>query len=104
MSLGYRVLAATDGQQALSLCEDEIPALAVLDIVMPCLGGPATAAQLFERYPQIPILFTSGYSEKSGALEAQIPRSHYLQKSYSPTALARVTRGILGEAKSSQPV
>jgi two-component system, cell cycle sensor histidine kinase and response regulator CckA len=96
IGFGYRVLAATDGQQALSLCEGEIPALAVLDVVMPRLGGPATASRLLERYPAMPILFTSGYSEKSNLIAERLRHSHYLQKPYSPTALGRVIRDILG--------
>lgn len=40
--LGYQVLAAADGRQALRLAELERPDLAVLDVVMPHLGGAAT--------------------------------------------------------------
>ena len=61
VSFGYRVLAANDGEQAVRLCDEERPSLAVLDVVMPRLGGPATAAQLLARFPDLPILFTSGY-------------------------------------------
>jgi CheY-like chemotaxis protein len=46
VGLGYRVLAASDGEQALRLCETEMPALAILDVIMPRIGGPATAAAL----------------------------------------------------------
>src|SRR5208283_1684441 len=63
VNFGYRVLAANDGEQAVRLCEEEKPSLAILDVVMPHLGGPATAAQLLARFPGLPILFTSGYSE-----------------------------------------
>jgi two-component system, cell cycle sensor histidine kinase and response regulator CckA len=45
ISLGYRVLSAGDGEEALKLCEKERPALAILDVVMPKLGGPATAGK-----------------------------------------------------------
>jgi len=96
ISFGYRVLAATDGHHALSLCENEAPALAVLDVVMPGLGGAATAAKLRERYPQMPVLFTSGYSERSSALSSVLPSPHYLEKPYSPTTLCRAIRKILG--------
>jgi DNA-binding response OmpR family regulator len=40
-------------------------------------------------------LFTSGYSEATGLNAAQLSNSHYLQKPYSPTSLARVIRQIL---------
>ena len=43
INLGYRILSACDGEEALRLCEKERPALAILDLIMPKLGGPAVA-------------------------------------------------------------
>jgi len=34
--------------------------LAMLDVVMPRMGGAATAVELLRRFPGLPILFTSG--------------------------------------------
>ncbi len=96
VNYGYRVLSAEDGEQALRLCEREAPDLAVLDLVMPHLGGPAAALRLRERYPRLHVLFTSGYSESSAGALAQVPDSRYLQKPYSPTSLGRILREILG--------
>jgi two-component system, cell cycle sensor histidine kinase and response regulator CckA len=59
--LGYQVLAAVDGRQALRLAELERPDLAVLDVVMPHMGGAASATQLLQQMPGLPILFTSGF-------------------------------------------
>jgi CheY-like chemotaxis protein len=70
VSLGYRVLSAGDGEEALHLCEHETPALAILDVIMPKLEGLATAAKLAERLVEMPILFTSGYSAGSGHVPA----------------------------------
>ena len=94
-NLGYRVLSAVNGEEALRLCDQETPALAVLDVVMPRMGGPAAAAGLRRRFPSLPVLFTSGYSESSGLDSTQIPGSTYLQKPYSPAALSRAIRKIL---------
>jgi len=93
--LGYQVLAAADGRQALRLAELERPDLAVLDVVMPHMGGAATAAQLLQQMPGLPILFTSGFSENANSAVAQVPGSHYLQKPYGPTSLASTIREIL---------
>ena len=93
--LGYQVLAAADGSQALRLAELERPDLAVLDVVMPHMGGAATAAQLLQHMPGLPILFTSGFSENANNAVAQVPGSHYLQKPYGPTSLASTIREIL---------
>jgi len=100
VNFGYRVLAANDGEQAVRLCEEERPSLAILDVVMPHLGGLAAAAQLLARFPDLPILFTSGYSECPRLGVSQAPASRYPQKPYSPTSLGRAIREILDSPQS----
>jgi two-component system cell cycle sensor histidine kinase/response regulator CckA len=102
VNLGYRVLSAGDGEEALQLCDQETPALAVLDVVMPRMGGIAAAAHLRARFPGVAILFTSGYSESTDAGISQLPGSSFLQKPYSPTALGRPIRKILDPALSPE--
>jgi signal transduction histidine kinase/CheY-like chemotaxis protein len=97
MSLGYRVLSTGDGEEALKLCENEKPALAVLDVVMPKLGGLATAARLEERFPGVCLLFTSGYSQDSGGVSGANEHARFLQKPYSPTTLGRLVRELLDD-------
>lgn len=98
VNLGYRVLSAMDGEEALHLCESEAPALAILDLVMPKLGGREAAAKLAERFERLPILFTSGYSQESRGLEVT---GRYLQKPYSPSSLSRIVREILDREKAA---
>jgi two-component system cell cycle sensor histidine kinase/response regulator CckA len=99
MSLGYRVLVASDGVEALRLCENEAPALAILDVIMPRLGGAATAAKLTELFDGLPVLFTSGYSQDAKNVTPDGGDTRYLQKPYSPTTLGRIVREILDERK-----
>lgn len=98
VSLGYRVLSACDGAEALRLCEAEKPALAILDVIMPKTGGIAAAERLVERHGVLPIIFTSGYLQDSESLTAAAAYARYLQKPYSPTALACMVREILDKA------
>ena len=100
VNLGYRVLSAVDGEEAMRLCEAETPALAILDVVMPKMGGPETATKLAKRFEKLPILFTSGYSQGSRAIDST---ARYLQKPYSPSSLGRVVREILDSVKSGLP-
>jgi len=65
MNLGYRVLSACNGEEALRLCAKEIPALAILDLIMPKLGGPGVASKLITLLDGLPILFASGHSQHS---------------------------------------
>lgn len=99
VNLGYRVLSAVDGEEALRLCESERPAMAVLDLVMPKMGGLEAAAKLVERFEKLPLLFTSGYSQESQGPQAAAYDARFLQKPYSPSALSRVVREILDETK-----
>jgi PAS domain S-box-containing protein len=100
VNLGYRVLSAVDGEEALRLCETETPAMAILDLVMPKMGGREAAAKLAERFEKLPVLFTSGYSQESRGIEIE---GRYLQKPYSPTSLGRIVREILDQVKSGTP-
>jgi CheY-like chemotaxis protein len=61
VNFGYRVLSASNGEEALRVCEKETPSLAILYAVMPHMGGAATAVELLPAFPGLPILFTSGY-------------------------------------------
>jgi len=100
LSLGYRVLSAADGQEALELCSHETPALAVLDVIMPKLGGPATAARLLQTLPDLPIVFTSGYSPDATDVPTEGGKARYLQKPYSPTTLGRLVRETLDQHRA----
>ena len=99
VNLGYRVLSAGDGEEALRLCAEDTPAIAILDVVMPKLGGVATAEKLAGNFRGLPILFTSGYSQDSENVGDAGKNAHYLQKPYSPLALGRLVREILDEVK-----
>jgi two-component system cell cycle sensor histidine kinase/response regulator CckA len=99
MNLGYRVLSAGDGVEALRLCENEVPAMAILDVIMPKMGGPATGAKLMALFDGIPILYTSGYSQDSESMAPAGADARYLQKPYSPTGLGRLVREILDQVK-----
>jgi len=62
--LGYRVLEACDGREALQIHEEFSDAIDVLltDVVMPHLSGPDLAGRLLVARPGIRIIYMSGYS------------------------------------------
>ena len=63
--LGYTVLLAPDGLQALRMAEANVGRIDLLltDVMMPGLSGPRLAARLHEQAPDVPVLFMSGYPE-----------------------------------------
>ncbi len=96
---GYRVLAAEDGEQALSIASrngTEPIDLLVSDIVMPGMSGHQLGARIRGIRPSIPAIFMSGYTdirdhpEEFGEGEAE-----FLPKPFSPQTLARKVREIL---------
>jgi CheY-like chemotaxis protein len=99
VGLGYRVLSACDGVEALRLCENEAPALAILDLIMPNMGGLIAAEKLIASHGRLPLIFTSGYSPDSENVATAASQAQYLQKPYSPTALACIVRAILDKEK-----
>ena len=61
----FAVRVAASGEAGLRALEDAPADLVVLDMTMPGLGGPATLARIRERWPGVPVLLTSGYSEQA---------------------------------------
>jgi PAS domain S-box-containing protein len=99
-SHGYRVLEATDGEDALRRVETDRPALdlIVTDVVMPGLSGREVAERLARTYPGIKVLYTSGYTDdavvRHGILQADVA---FLRKPYTPLSLARKVREVLDQ-------
>jgi two-component system cell cycle sensor histidine kinase/response regulator CckA len=100
-SLGYHVLSAHNGEEGLRMareCKDEPIRLVITDVIMPQMSGKVMAEWLKEVYPDLKILFTSGYTDdalgKHGVLE---PGIVFLPKPYTPAALAHKVREMLDQ-------
>jgi signal transduction histidine kinase len=99
--LGYRVIAACDGEDALRIAAtlDGVDLL-LSDVVMPGIDGPELACRLREKWSDLPVLFVTGYSadrlSRSGAVG---PHDRVLEKPYQKAELARTIRQML-EARS----
>jgi signal transduction histidine kinase len=94
---GYRVVQAVNGEEALALAEGAGPIdLLIADVIMPKLGGPELAAELAQRYPEMKVLFISGYTENAvRQLGKPVDDSVHLAKPFSPEMLARKVNRIL---------
>jgi CheY-like chemotaxis protein len=97
-SLGYHVVLASDGEQAVkefAARRDDI-SLLLLDVVMPKLQGPDAYAKICELKPDVPVIFTSGYSEEAASLTPLVAKGALiLQKPYGRKELAHRVRELL---------
>jgi len=98
-SQGYNVLPAFNGQDGLNIArahQGPPIQLVVTDVMMPLIGGRVMAECLKVTYPEIKVLFTSGYTDDTishhGVLEADMD---FLPKPYTPANLTRKVREIL---------
>ncbi|HEY0476374.1 MAG TPA: response regulator [Kofleriaceae bacterium] len=95
--LGYHVLAAHDGEDALRITGslDGIDLL-LSDVVMPGIDGPELACQLRERWRDLPVLFVTGYSADRLARTGAVgPHDRVLEKPYHLEELTRAIRDML---------
>jgi len=104
-SAGYEVLHAGGPLEAIQAAEaHEGPiALLVTDVVMPDMSGPLLAERLVVRWPQMKVLYISGYAageaRESGILSAKVT---FLQKPFSKDELLRKVRETLDTTIPSQ--
>ena len=96
---GYVVLSATNGQDGLNVArahQGPPIQLVVTDVIMPLMGGKVMAEWLKVTYPDLKVLFTSGYTDDAiahhGVLDAGV---EFLPKPYTPATLARKVRDLL---------
>jgi len=97
-SCGYTVLAAANGEEAVSICKQHGSSIDLLitDVIMPEMGGPEVANQLLELKSQLRVLYMSGYTDNAivhhGVLDEG---TSFIQKPFSLEGLARKVREVL---------
>jgi len=99
-ALGYRVLTAENGTQALEvLNETSSISLLFSDVVMPGgMSGYELAELATTKRPNLKVLLTSGYTERSIATNSHHQyKAKLLCKPYTPTELAKLIREILDD-------
>lgn len=94
---GYTVITAENGEAALELLERcDKPDLLISDVVMPSMDGPTMVRHARDKYPDLPILFMSGYAEEQLRRSIDLDNVAFLPKPFSVQQLAEATRDILG--------
>jgi CheY-like chemotaxis protein len=101
---GYHVLTAQNGNDALEVCRDFAGTIELLvtDIVMAGMSGPDLARRLESASRVGCVLYISGYAGDA-VLERSGERGvAFLQKPFTPTALARKVREVLDHRADSR--
>ena len=97
---GYTVLEAPSAEAALDIATRYSGTIHLLltDVVMPGLNGRELASRLADLRPDARVIFMSGYTDdavtRHGVLE---PGSAYVQKPFTPDAIARRVREVLDQ-------
>ncbi|MCZ6644064.1 MAG: ATP-binding protein [Gammaproteobacteria bacterium] len=104
---GYAVLSAANGKEAIRLFEEHIDEidLALLDVVMPEVGGKAVAERIMRERPDMPVIFSSGYS--GGAVHSRFTLDEgvpLIPKPYSREDLLLAIRDALVLVGTTQSV
>ncbi len=96
--LGYEVLEAADGSEALSIAARHGRPIRLLlsDVIMPGMNGKELAAQLVESQPAMKVLYMSGYTDRimseTGVLDNSVC---FLQKPFTPDKLIDSVQRVL---------
>ncbi len=101
---GSQVAEAEDGASAMALMESGTirPDLIVTDVVMPRLNGRQLHDAVHARWPDLPVLFTSGHTGEAGVLERLVPAgSAFLGKPFTPESLRSAVDGLLAATRVS---
>ena len=101
--LGYTVLEATDGYEALKLIEEHDTEIHLLltDVIMPLMNGHELAVRLEAVRPGTKVLYMSGYTDDVLAFHGIAPEIGFIQKPFSRADLAEKLEKALSAGKSA---
>ena len=99
---GYQVRSARNGKEALESVAAKMPAVVLLDILMPVMDGWQCARELRARYGRrVPIVVVTA-AEHAGARAAQVGGDDVLAKPFEMAELLRiVARYVPGKGSGS---
>lgn len=94
---GYEILEASNGEEALSVCEACRQPISVVltDVVMPRMGGPELARRIKETAPETAVIFMSGYADHPVVEGAGDFDYVFIAKPFTSVDLTRTVRGVL---------
>ncbi len=93
--IGYEVVTAGDGEEAIAMFRDEIPDLVVLDVMMPKLDGYGVCQEL-RKESDVPIIMLTALSDVADRITGlELGADDYVVKPFSPKELEARIRSVL---------
>ncbi len=97
--LGYRVTEADSGPMALGvMLGGAVPDVVLTDVAMPGMSGPELANRLLQDWPQLPVVFFSGYADPESVAGAGGLR-RLVRKPFRPAELAAQLEAAIHESR-----
>jgi two-component system alkaline phosphatase synthesis response regulator PhoP len=102
--IGYRVIEAETGAEAIDMAKHELPDLIIMDVMMPGMNG-LDATQRIREYQALrrtPIVAVSAYGAneyRSLAIDAGC--NEYVSTPFDPDALAELIKNLIAKSESS---
>jgi two-component system cell cycle sensor histidine kinase/response regulator CckA len=105
---GYGVVTAMNGDEACRVLQGERDKidLVLSDVVMPQLSGPALEKIVADKWPELPLVFMTGYSEQPVSHQddgIRLENRPVLMKPFRANALLRIVRDTLDRAGKTVP-
>lgn len=100
-AMGYEVISAYDGMEALTRARGEKPDLIILDLMLPKMDGYKVCGLLKKdaRYAKIPIImFTARATEEDKKLGQELGADAYITKPFEPQVLLAKIEELIGQS------
>jgi DNA-binding response OmpR family regulator len=101
---GYKILTATDGQQALQVVQDESPDLVILDIMLPKMDGYEVCRRIREFSPVPVVMLTARSAEVDLVHGFDVGADDYMTKPFAANELLVRVRAVLRRSKWPEEV
>ena len=103
---GFRVVSASDGEEALSVVRSALPDIILLDLMLPGLDGLEVCRRLRaeQRTASVPVIMLTSRSEDADVVAGlEIGAADYITKPFSPRVLVARVRAVLRRGAATRP-
>jgi len=88
---GFRVIEASDGEEAMRVLHEDPPSVVVLDVQMPGVDGPSFARELRMALRRVPLIVLTGKSDPRREAD-RMNAEAYLAKPFDARELVQAVR------------